>query len=1413
MAEIGRNIVFPIYNEDGSSFHNLVLHQSAYESVVMSLGDKITGDVYYIDNTLKTTGHEYIEYRDELRSDAVKYVLVSPPTIVKEGMVSDNSDLKGMTKYSFTFYHPMYMLNNMPFSDVAVVNTDARFRSENKTFSWIGNLFDFADKLNKNLENTEWVVMISNRVPTDVATQLSEVLSFDSNTIGDALQRGYETWDVPFIISTIRPDEAFYTIGKRFCILFGLPSNEVYASDADRQINKPFVFKYGKGLGLKNNSATPKNNKIVTRIAGYGSETNIPWGYPQIVWYGDQTWDYTIDNDPNNYHSYPIYDGVVGGRKVRLIKHPYTRTHLMPSVYHLTVFNRVSPYVGNGVHNPDYDPNTQLIDYYDALDPSIYPNTIIPTAPSYESHEFDIKPELGDESILSATPITNNLEEESEWKSDIDNDGNYVQSYFKIKLPVLSFDLYATASLTEEMKINMRSGACIGCTFNVQVDWDDYRANMYDADGNFQPYGEQRDYEKYPRSDQEEIEIIVQKDTSTFGVLMPNVYQYPKSGDKFVVLGISLPSTYITSAESRLDDAMKAYMLENNVHYFDYPLKFDEKFLLDNQNILTQIRNNTLIRFEYAGVEMQLYVKQIAIKFGQAPLPQYDITLTDDVDVVLNQIGQTQKDIGKINTLISSLQQNYDRNVWVEIANKLSKVNDDTALGKITLSKGFHSNDAGTFGDWLQDVSGAGIYQDENGSWHVESDFIHARKKLVAKELQIEEITHVGGQQLLTAAEMVCDYVVEHDDFYRCYFLKTAENGRKIFNKFVVGDQARMQSFNVDEWEDGVEHHATQQRYYWRLVVNTDATTTEDAADFNQDFDASFFRGSYLPENVSADDFHFIDLSKVDCDTYSDAPIAGDKIVQLGHRTDTARQNAIVIAGAGESSPYIDEYVGINSYSLEGKVATRIKPGDNRFEGLVHIQNGSTVDGKDLTQVLRNLEDKELNVQGLSTGNENLLLNTGFTGDFEFEEMSDYDDMTPDTQKYSSPLLHWDNANAVVKADADSASGFAVWLNDGYIRQAPTKELISGETYNVTFRASGTFINLSIGTFSQQIPLTGKLKRYTFRFTNTVDGYSIFSISNSVCRLMEIQLSCGNVANTDWLPSPNDNPKAIAYFQNIAYLTNAINNASTDILGGLILSQMIRVGNYRNRQMENETGGMSGIYVSNSSPFLWGGGTMEDAIYTVLKYARDPSYQPTEDELSKMAKFVVTHGGRAILNDIVLRGYIYALGGYFKGEINATSGQFNSKDNGNQIAINAGNGGIIMTGPSRAQDQPDYPPDPSAETVKLLGCEFVTDPDSLERAARLSLHSKTLGDIYITAGDGIIIQNKFSHTDEYGKWVVLNDDGIDLRWGRGHLKLSADGYIESFQINSLNDATFSGQLAVKEVDGVRYLILKDNDTE
>lgn len=893
----GLNQKFQIYNGDDTPFEGLILHKSVVDSVVMSLGDNITGDVYYKNNALNVTMNEYIEYK------GVKYVLVNPPTILREGMVKDNGELKGMTKYSFTFYHPMYQLGNMPFCDVAVSSDQQRYLSENKVFSWIGYPDDYIAKLNKNLDGTEWIVEKSSRFPALKDNVLSEVLSFENNTIADALKTFYDTWEVPYVVDVVSSSESSYAQGKRFKVVVGLPSNEIYASESDRQLMQPYVFKMGQGVGLKNNSRTPRNNKIITRISGYGSEDNIPYGYPQIVWDGEE-------DDPRL--RYPLYDGIVGGRYVKLIKHPFTRTHLMPSIYSETVNKKVNP---NAV---GYDPTIELKDYYDAITTQEYPyvNEINPLAPSYESHQFDVKPEMNDGQssveILDAIPLNADLTPAESWDDTMDGDGNYLQSYFQITLPQLSFDLYACAAITQEMSINMRGGACIGCTFPIQVNWDDYKANFYDQDGNFAPDGEQRDLTKYPKSNLGSISVVVQKEYQTFGTIMPNVFQQPNNGDEFVVLGISLPSEYISNAEERLDGEMKSYMLENNIYYFDYPLKFDEYFLATHTYILEQLKPNSVVRFEFAGNELKLFVKQLTIKYGENVLPQYDITLTDNVEVVLNQIGQVAEDVERLSSVISILRESYGRNVWTELSKKLSKVNDDTAQGFIRFIKGLQVGErfvSGLLGE------GAVFRKEADGTTYLEADKLYVRMKAYFDTVEIRKYLHSAGNRVASVAGAKC-IRVEYIDadgnvtsdaanavVFRCYF-RGSDGDDEVTNDFLVGDQVYCHITNGST-------QSLQMHHYWRLLVgrNAEGELTEDGE-------------------------HWIDLSNrpaetvtIDGSTYthagyqtgSDIPVAQDDMVQLGNINDKTRQGAIVEYVSGADSPSYQIYQDIDDFSLNGK--------------------------------------------------------------------------------------------------------------------------------------------------------------------------------------------------------------------------------------------------------------------------------------------------------------------------------------------------------------------------------------------------------------------------------------------------------------------------------------------------------------
>lgn len=978
---LGMNMSLPIYNGDGTSFNGLELKNFTVESLMMSLSDKITGYVMYNDNALGITMDEYVEYKrnpSDENEDAVRYVLVNPPTIVREGTVADNGTNKGATKYSFTFYHPMYILSDMPFSDVAVNSSQELYLSQNNKFSWIGNLTDFVAKLNKNLQGTEWTVVIHGSVPQQDITKKSEVLSFDGSSIAEAIKKGYEEWKVPYVVDTVERNSALWRQGKRFVVQYGLPTQEIIGYNANGEpTGVPFVFRFGQGVGLKNNSRTPRNNKIITRIAGYGSEDNIQYGYPQIPYEGGEC-------------AYPLYYGVVNGQRTQLIKHPFTRNHLMPSIYRETVNKKVNP-MADG-----YNPNIEIKDYYDA--DNTYPNSIKPSEPSYELHEFEVKPELGEKALVGVSPyetektrsgymtkssflgsvldratatdveaernqmlalynsinantpynsqgqdekysyqcttnthygesgslyadidyMSSNFnfsatielvasQNEPSWDDSIDDNGDYVQSYFEITIPILQFDLYACAAATQEMSVNMRSGDCLGCNFQVQVDWDDYKRNFYDENGNFSPNGSQRDLNKYPNSSLSQITLILQKETTTFGTLMPNIYQNPNVGDKFVFLGISLPQSYVLDAESRLDDEMMEYMRENNVYYFDYPLKFSEHFLASHTNILWQMKPNVIVRFQFAGETLALYVRQMTVKYNNTALPSYDITLTDDVEIVLNSIGEVEKEVSNLRVLIGQQGEQDDKNKY------LRKDRDDTAFGTIRHTKGIQIG--GRFTTGLLGEGGV-FRKEEDGTTYLETDKLYVRMKLYSDSVEVKKYLHSGGNRSASkGGGVVCsrvEYIDANGDvttnpnnaaIYRCYF-KASDNDKKVTNDFVVGDMAFCRETNIDAGNLG-------QHGYWRLVVGRNQS------------------GSLTSNNEA-----WIDLSNRASETIvvggrsyvhsgyqngSDVPIAQDDIIQLGNIYDKDRQGAIIEFVSGADSPSYQIFQGIDDFSLNNK--------------------------------------------------------------------------------------------------------------------------------------------------------------------------------------------------------------------------------------------------------------------------------------------------------------------------------------------------------------------------------------------------------------------------------------------------------------------------------------------------------------
>lgn len=540
------------------------------------------------------------------------------------------------------------------------------------------------------------------------------------------------------------------------------------------------------------------------------------------------------------------------------------------------------------------------------------------------------------------------------------------------------------------------------------------------------------------------------------------------------------------------------------------------------------------------------------------------------------------------------------------------------------------------FGRYVSGALGTGgaVTIDENGNSHAEFDYLTIRKVALFIELIIQEAKAVGGMLVVSPSGMTVSKVEETSTAYRCYFERT-DDDRTLKNQFTVGTQARRQTFNL-----------TGQAYYWRLVT----AVGED----------------------------YVDLSKTDCDTGSTIPQAGDELVGLGHRTDKTRQAAIIISAFGDDSPSIKYYQGIDSFSLVDKEVKMdyYDSTDGRFKSITYgdtyvgardkstyvkydQEEGVEVAGKVKLQAgstgasqLEDLPDEIYNA--VKIGGENLLLNTGFLGDFESLELESGTPLEEDTKMYNSSLDKW-SGTATLNQDENAVSGVSATIG----RLSQGLMLIPNENYVISYKAKGTSLQIVVGgsTISQQ--LTNDYKKYSHVFTNSNSTSVTFSGEATIC---DIKLERGTIP-TDWCPSVLDPNVVKDKFKSLWYLQDAL-KGETQTLGGLSLTSMIMLGKWVDGVMEKVNAGISGIYNDDTDVAMWSGGTFEQAIATVQKLLGGEI--PTDEEWKSLAKFVATHGG-----DIFLRGYIYALGGVFRGTIYAKDGEFNGK-------VSIGNGNILL---------------------------------------------------------------------------------------------------------------------------------------
>lgn len=921
---------------------------------------------------------------DDLWNDKVyatfrgeKYFIMNTPSSDK-----DNTDER--YNHNIELLSEREVLNHVYFIDaVQGDSTVDVYKSNSTKVTFFGDVNEFVSRLNACLsyQNLDYTAVVDEGVISE-----DKQVSFEDKYILEALQEIFNVYEIPY-----------YFVGK--VIHVGFTENTI-----------TYPLKYGFDEALLSISKQNANYAIINKIKGQGSSDNIPYYYPNNSPKGDigikivsgsmvasnfVIFDYvkfssamsltdvcTVRREQSEDGILNYFIWSIDGKDVELsdlgirlagnvipmagssfmqekVSYITPMQNLMPSIYRESLGAQQFYEARNNTYEDGEG------GYYE------FENEYSDTNQRQGTTDFeDIKPTIEGMTNASGQRIDmfSAFAYDKNDNDETDEEGNYIHPYFFAKLRKFDgengFNLFDHAIESQPMQISFTSGVCGACTFEIGVgeetqknivQVDDSGNLKRDENGNVlwenqKPQDRQNDTRNY------EVWIALKKEDSTYGIVFPNASQNlkPSTSDTFVILGINLPTAYITAAENRLEQSLIKYMWMNNTEKFTFSIKFSRIFFTEHPEVLEQLNENSRVLIEYNGQQHTLYVDNFIYKTDDSsPLPEIEIDLVDTLSVGQNSL-QTQLDSVKQDILSSIggcdfLKQGLKYFIRKDV--------DDVAKGIITFINGgkFGSDEKGKpifiinneikTSNFSEGDLGSGLVIKtlENGNSYIEVDELFVRKLAYFVELVIKRLTHVGGEIILSPASMTCSRVDEFEEFYRCYFNQD-DGGRSIVQEFAVNDQARSQTFNIKE---GTSYNVSNQ-YYWRLVVG-------------------------IGEN-------YIDLSKVDCDRGSTVPQAGDYIVQLGNRSDVSRQNAQILSSYGSDAPSYKQYKGIDSYSLEGKEMAKISPSGNRIVGDFILTTGQDVSTQ--FKVLENLIASEISsVRKEIAERDNILSNAAFSED------------------------------------------------------------------------------------------------------------------------------------------------------------------------------------------------------------------------------------------------------------------------------------------------------------------------------------------------------------------------------------------------------------------------------------------------
>ena len=517
--------------------------------------------------------------------------------------------------------------------------------------------------------------------------------------------------------------------------------------------------------------------------------------------------------------------------------------------------------------------------------------------------------------LVSAEQITEETETSGSFKVTIKNIGFNIKDYLT----------------SETATISMRSGSLIGYEFEIveviQLENGDY-------------------------------EVTLNKSTRD-NFQVPNAGQNLSTGDRFILLNITMPDKYVEYAEDKLLNAATSYLAEHDHVTYTYDIGVDEIYMARNGNLHDLIREGMRLPLYDAdfGTDYSIIVQSLSIKEGE-DIPVYEISLSDKP--IASTIDKIWEAIDNVRNEGSVSKGGYviGGGLSPEELNKkyLRKDVNDTAHGEIIFDKKIGSSiflDGMDGKGWEIKADGSGIMEalkvrsdifagNKIGSisfapgftgWGTEIDIptatgtfdnIFARKTFTAYEIVYSQIYGLGGSQIVSDINKI-GRVERLSDRWRCYM--DDMDGLMLMN-LREGDGVRIQRRN------GI----TSTKYLFGRCIGI-------SSDY---FDVAYplIEGTGEPE-------------------------VGDFAMRWGNDRDTTRQGLIYLTSADQGAPFIAVYDGITGVSTQDTLKAQLGN-----LSMIRTKNGTQLKGYGAY------------LNGIYIENSSIYLDNGMTVEQQFSVMN-----------------------------------------------------------------------------------------------------------------------------------------------------------------------------------------------------------------------------------------------------------------------------------------------------------------------------------------------------------------------------------------------------------------------------------------